>query len=113
MFDPLAVVHATSLNAKICVNDFEYEYKCSICLEQLSERTQPDGCHHDFCLECIFAWTRYSDICPLCKVKITLLNKFDPLNPRLITETFKVEPKQLEKPTDDYVIEFADNCYIC
>lgn len=75
----------------VCTTEMEYEHKCSICLEHITERTKPDSCSHNFCLECILGWTRYSNVCPLCKTTIPCLLKYDPLQPNLITEIIEVK----------------------
>ncbi len=38
---------------------------------------------------------------------------FDPLCPINVIKTFNVVAKEMEKPSDDYVIEFDEKCYVC
>ena len=48
-------------------------------------------------MECIYDWTKYSNMCPLCKVIIKQLQVFDPFDPETVAKTFDVpEPKQPE-----------------
>ena len=54
-----------------------YQHHCSICFDRISERAKPSGCIHSFCMECIIGWTKFHNICPLCKVEITELHTFD------------------------------------
>jgi len=63
-------------------------------------------------MECIFGWTRYSNLCPLCKQQMTHLNRFDPLQPGLIQEQIEVKEPSKEE-IDDFVNEFASHCYLC
>ena len=68
----------------------EFEHKCSICLEMIAERTQPVTCKHVYCMECIYGWTKYSNVCPLCKVPITQLQIFNALKPEEVHEVIEV-----------------------
>ena len=67
-----------------------FERKCSICLETISERTQPVSCQHIYCMECIYGWTKYVNACPLCKVTIKQLKVFDALQPEKVSELLDV-----------------------
>ena len=71
-----------------------FERKCSICLETINEQTMPVSCKHIYCMECIYGWVKYSNVCPLCKVQIKQLQVFDALNPDKVSEILEVpEPK--------------------
>ncbi|KAI5823369.1 hypothetical protein K523DRAFT_255295 [Schizophyllum commune Tattone D] len=47
--------------------DFEDDgHNCSICLQELVDRTVIPTCSHEFCFECLLIWTEQSRKCPLC-----------------------------------------------
>ncbi|PFH53617.1 hypothetical protein AMATHDRAFT_137517 [Amanita thiersii Skay4041] len=48
------------------VNVDQNENQCSICLQEIVDRTVVPTCSHDFCFECLVIWTRQSRRCPLC-----------------------------------------------
>ncbi|TCD65009.1 hypothetical protein EIP91_003330 [Steccherinum ochraceum] len=39
---------------------------CSICLQNIEDRTLIPTCSHEFCFECLLVWTGQSRRCPLC-----------------------------------------------
>lgn len=88
---------------------------CSICLEQVQERTQPTSCSHTFCGECIQGWTTFQTLCPLCKVPITELCKFeDPTDMHKVTCKFTVIPiVKKEDDDEDVDANFDETCYKC
>ena len=54
------------------------ERKCSICLGELSDASQPDGCAHRFCFVCLLEWSKMSLFCPLCKTEFSVIrHKYD------------------------------------
>ncbi|KAF7340843.1 E3 ubiquitin-protein ligase Topors [Mycena sanguinolenta] len=44
----------------------EDEDRCSICLQEVVDRTIVPVCAHEFCFDCIIVWTEQSRRCPLC-----------------------------------------------
>ncbi|CAA7264459.1 unnamed protein product [Cyclocybe aegerita] len=44
----------------------ESESACSICLQEVVDRTVIPKCSHEFCFECLLVWTKQSRRCPLC-----------------------------------------------
>ena len=61
---------------------------------------------------CIMAWTRFSNVCPLCKIEITFLIKYD--QNENILEELKVEKiEKTQEDINDWVEFFAETCYIC
>ena len=48
---------------------------CAICQSRKREKTQCDNCPHTFCFNCILAWVRINNICPLCKARVMKLTK--------------------------------------
>ncbi|KAK0468835.1 hypothetical protein IW261DRAFT_1517090 [Armillaria novae-zelandiae] len=44
----------------------EEEDNCSICLQDLVDRTVIPTCSHEFCFDCLVVWTEQSRKCPLC-----------------------------------------------
>jgi hypothetical protein len=94
------------------VNEDYYEDKCSICLEKMQAKAKPEECRHIFCHDCIMAWTRFSNVCPLCKVEIYNLFIFDEQG--LIKESLKIEKPKCTEPLDDTIYEMFDEfCYEC
>ena len=93
----------------------EYDHKCSICLESISERTKPTTCDHVFCMDCIYGWTKYTNVCPLCKVKITQLQIFNALNKDEIQEIIDVPepPKPETDAMGELLNEFSNMCFKC
>ena len=66
-------------------------------------------------MDCIYGWTKYSNVCPLCKITITQLQIFNALKPEEVHEIIEV-PEPIKPDTDamgDWVAEFAEVCYIC
>jgi hypothetical protein len=49
--------------------------QCSICLERPSSEARIDGCDHTFCLECIDAWAKTTNKCPLCKSEFVQIRR--------------------------------------
>eukprot|EP00656_Telonema_subtile_P009221 TRINITY_DN14329_c0_g1_i2.p1 TRINITY_DN14329_c0_g1~~TRINITY_DN14329_c0_g1_i2.p1 ORF type:complete len:249 (+),score=29.51 TRINITY_DN14329_c0_g1_i2:248-994(+) len=43
------------------------ESQCPICMETMKNQAGLNGCTHKFCFECIKAWTKVENKCPLCK----------------------------------------------
>ena len=85
--------------------------RCCICLEQILEKTKPEECRHIFCQTCILSWTRFSNLCPLCKTEIKHLHIYSSENE--ITDTLTIDkPAQADELTD-FIAEFAESCYIC
>ena len=79
---------------------------CSICMEDVKEKTQPASCQHTFCFECINEWTTYTNACPLCKVTITLLHRYDSKGD--LEQSIPVKPVVKQDS-----LEIADVCYVC
>lgn len=46
-----------------------------MCLERRSNEARIDGCAHTFCLECIDAWAKTTNRCPLCKREFTQIRR--------------------------------------
>ncbi|KAF7333488.1 E3 ubiquitin-protein ligase Topors [Mycena venus] len=44
----------------------EDEERCSICLQEIADRTVVPVCAHEFCFDCLIVWTEQSRRCPLC-----------------------------------------------
>jgi len=71
-------------------------------------------------MECIFGWTKFHNICPLCKVEIKILEKYDAVESEKIVEKIKVETP---KPRDQIISDaldmdgeipiFDDYCLVC
>jgi hypothetical protein len=77
------------------------ENRCCICLEQITDKTKPEECRHIFCQACIVAWTRFSNVCPLCKVEIQWLQIFNAENE--VTEKVKIEKPEQNNENSDWV----------
>ncbi|KAF8063205.1 hypothetical protein FPV67DRAFT_1421307 [Lyophyllum atratum] len=48
----------------------DLEFQCSICLQDLVDRTVVPTCSHEFCFECLMVWSEQSRRCPLCSQAI-------------------------------------------
>ncbi|KAJ7226741.1 hypothetical protein GGX14DRAFT_417237, partial [Mycena pura] len=48
----------------------EDEDRCSICLQEIVDRTVIPLCAHEFCFDCLIVWTDQSRRCPLCSQTI-------------------------------------------
>ncbi|CDW73563.1 phd-finger family expressed [Stylonychia lemnae] len=81
-------------------------------LNYMQEKAKPNNCLHEYCSQCILAWTKLSNLCPLCKIEITELQLID--NEGKIQEIIKVQ-KRLDafEELHDLAIQFADFCYEC
>eukprot|EP00347_Sterkiella_histriomuscorum_P017605 403348700 len=89
-----------------------YKNRCTVCLEDIHFKAQPNECVHIFCQSCIQAWTKFSNLCPLCKSEIKILNLFDQKGD--FQESIKIEkPQASEEQLQEWVQEFAESCYIC
>ena len=88
------------------------EDRCAICLEAVKLKGKPAECSHLYCLECITAWTRFSNVCPLCKHEISSIVQFD-------EEGSEVARVPVQKPLVQYEealmeeLVMAELCYIC
>ncbi|CDW85592.1 UNKNOWN [Stylonychia lemnae] len=101
-----------SKNSQFLEEEETLEDRCSICLEQIKEKTKPKNCRHIYCQVCITSWTRFSNVCPLCKVEFQELQIFDKFG--VISETLEVQ-KPIEKTyeLEEWILDMADNCYVC
>ena len=43
---------------------------CSICTNQITDRTTLNCCSHAFCRTCIRAWVRLHRFCPMCRAQL-------------------------------------------
>jgi hypothetical protein len=68
-----------------------YLHRCAICFERISERAKPENCIHTFCMDCILGWTKFHNLCPLCKVEIEVLEKYDSIEPDRVCEKINIE----------------------
>ncbi|GLB42610.1 putative zinc finger, C3HC4 type (RING finger) [Lyophyllum shimeji] len=50
--------------------DADVEFQCSICLQEIVDRTVIPTCSHEFCFECLKVWSEQSRRCPLCSQSI-------------------------------------------
>jgi hypothetical protein len=49
--------------------------QCAICLEKRRNEARIDGCAHTFCLECIDAWAKTTNKCPLCNSEFAQIRR--------------------------------------
>lgn len=47
-----------------------YRFKCTICINEISEEEGQLKCGHRFCFDCISNWVKNVNTCPLCKIEI-------------------------------------------
>ncbi|KAJ7054921.1 hypothetical protein C8F01DRAFT_1161807 [Mycena amicta] len=50
--------------------DEDDDDRCSICLQDIVDRTVVPVCSHEFCFDCLLVWTDQSRRCPLCSQAI-------------------------------------------
>lgn len=65
---------------------------CSICYDDVENKTVTKCCQNPFCFKCIHLWLSNKAVCPLCKTKMTNLDVF-------------VVSKESEASTSTYVME--------
>jgi len=54
----------------------EEEQTCTICLESIrQESSSLNGCVHIFHFQCIFEWSKITNLCPLCKTEFKTIIK--------------------------------------
>lgn len=70
--------------------DQYYMNRCAICFDRIMESAKPESCKHTFCMDCILGWTKFHNICPLCKTEIHTLEKYDSLQPDKIVEKIPI-----------------------
>uniref|UniRef100_A0A669QJY9 RING-type E3 ubiquitin transferase n=1 Tax=Phasianus colchicus TaxID=9054 RepID=A0A669QJY9_PHACC len=46
------------------------DYRCAICLDNISNMACVDPCFHRFCSGCIQRWATMRAVCPLCRQPI-------------------------------------------
>lgn len=44
---------------------------CNICLDEITNEANLDGCTHTFCRKCIVKWSKTSNTCPCCRKEFT------------------------------------------
>jgi hypothetical protein len=67
-------------------------------------------------MDCILGWTKFHNVCPLCKVEIEHLEKYDSVDPTKVIETIKIEKPALAPEISEGLDNgalFAEVCYIC
>lgn len=89
--------------------------ECCICYGDEIDIAGLLECKHNFCFECIFDWSKVTNLCPLCKVAFDKIKKYNKAG--LLIDTIKVEERKIneEEIQDfDYDISNAnDYCYAC
>lgn len=40
---------------------------CAICWDQISIKSHPNACMHEYCFKCLLHLSVYKPVCPLCK----------------------------------------------
>ncbi|KAJ7666685.1 hypothetical protein DFH06DRAFT_250133 [Mycena polygramma] len=58
--------HEPQLEQQGLEEEEEDEDRCSICLQEVADRTVVPICAHEFCFDCLLVWTAQSRRCPLC-----------------------------------------------
>lgn len=48
----------------------ELDWKCPICLIEMSDPVTICGCVHTFCKSCLEHWLRVKEACPLCNIQV-------------------------------------------
>ena len=52
-----------------------YNCICSICLNDMRNKTHLDCCVHEFCYDCIKKWRLIKSTCPICRKFIRTIKK--------------------------------------
>jgi len=65
----------TNLPGKVATEDNRYYNVCAICMNTIepAKKAQIDNCKHEFCCECIEAWSKTKLSCPLCTLTFNKL----------------------------------------
>ena len=87
---------------------------CPVCFESLLEADRlalPGTCVHVFCLDCITAWSSYSNSCPIDRLQFDQIVVKEYVDGPVL-ETIVIKNKKSGQPADDGIIEVT-NCEIC
>lgn len=65
----------TNVPGKVAIEDNRYYNVCAICMNTIepAKKAQIDNCKHEFCCECIEAWSKTKLSCPLCTLTFNKL----------------------------------------
>lgn len=72
---------------------------CSICFDQIENKTITKCCQNSFCFSCIMLWLSQKAMCPMCKSKMTSNDLF------VVAQVTEVVEKKEEKISEDDVNE--------
>ena len=87
---------------------------CPVCFESLLEAERlalPGTCVHVFCLDCITAWSSYSNSCPIDRLQFDQIVVKEYIDGPVL-ETICIKNEKSNEPVDDGIIELS-NCEIC
>ena len=51
-------------------SNLDYNCCCYICLDKIFDPVTLLVCHHQYCFQCLFAWLKIKDTCPVCKSNV-------------------------------------------
>jgi hypothetical protein len=98
--------------ANIIINKSILVQKCSICLDEIVEKSRLDKCEHEFCRECIDKWAEFSNTCPLCVEEFKKIIYWQD-SKQQIKRVKKRKFKYEEEDVDPWYENCAENCMVC
>lgn len=92
--------------------------KCPICLFTFRQQEigSPSSCQHIFCVNCIEAWSKNVQTCPIDRLEFQRIIVRESYENRRIVREINVDPnaaKELILEDDDVEVEDVTNCEIC
>jgi len=91
------------LNPSETKESFEEEIKdepeCPICLSKIEkDSARINCCNHIFCFDCIKEWTDVANQCPLCKKRISRIQKFSADGVKINEVRIKFKEQEFQEP---------------
>jgi len=84
---------------------------CTICLEQMKNKTHLDTCKHEFCKDCIENWAKMTNVCPLCKVEFKKMIFYD--KNREMKKYVKRKKLEYEEEVESWLENCQESCMVC
>ncbi|KAL1137710.1 hypothetical protein AAG570_009406 [Ranatra chinensis] len=75
------------------------DISCSICLEELRNKSFTDTCIHQFCFSCLLQWSKIKAECPLCKQKFQ--NIYYNIKPSGLCDVMEINASPVMAPVPD------------
>lgn len=74
-----------------------HKQECAICLDEIDDKAQIDGCTHNFCMDCIKLWSKTSNTCPMCKKAFSQIERFGARTLSSVQSNGRVTRSQVDK----------------